>query len=100
MLIFYAAYETIKEGTNPLLGEIPEDELVDNLKTIANKSCGMDAHLHHVHVHRYGQHVELTMHIKLPEQTTLKDAHQIADDIEVEISNKLNIEATIHMEPI
>ena len=100
VLLFYAAYEIIKDGINPLLGETPEEDLLSDLKTIANETSGMETHLHHVHMHRYGQHMELTMHIKLPQETTLKNAHQIADDIEDAISKKLNIEATIHMEPL
>ena len=100
IMLFYAAYEIIKDGTNPLLGETPEEELLDELKKIANETSGMDTHLHHVHMHRYGEHLELTMHIKLPKETTLKNAHQIADDIEIEIARKLSVEATIHMEPL
>ena len=100
MLIFYAAYEIIKEGTNPLLGEKPASDLLDKIKAIAKASSGMDTHVHHVHMHKYGRHIELTMHIKLPKNTTLENAHQIADDIELEINRKLHIEATIHMEPI
>ena len=100
LFIFYAAYEIISEGTDPLLGEKPEHDLLNDLKAIAKEACGIETHVHHVHVHRYGQHVELTMHIKLPKNTTLEQAHAIADDIEIEIATKLNIEATIHMEPI
>jgi cation diffusion facilitator family transporter len=100
LLIFYAAYETIREGTDPLLGEIPDKALLDDLKEIAMESSGMETHLHHVHVHRYGEHIELTAHILLPKGTTLENAHAIADNIENEIMSKLNIEATIHMEPI
>jgi cation diffusion facilitator family transporter len=100
LLLFHAAYDIIKEGTNPLLGEIPDEKLVNSLKSIANEISGMETHLHHVHVHRYGEHVELTMHIKLPKATTLEFAHRIADDIEGKIAKELNIEATIHMEPI
>ena len=100
LLLFYTAYDIIKEGTNPLLGEIPESDLLDKLKTIAKEASGIETHLHHIHLHRYGQHVELTMHIRLPNNTTLENAHKIADDIELEIANKLSIEATIHMEPI
>ncbi len=98
-LIFYAAFETIKEGTNPLLGEVPGEALLNDLKQIAHDTTGIETHLHHVHVHRYGEHVELTAHILLPKHTTLEKAHAIADNIEMEIMNKLNIEATIHMEP-
>ena len=100
LLLFYAAYDIIKEGTDPLLGEKPHKDLLDDLQIIAKESSGMETHLHHVHVHRYGDHIELTMHIKLPKNTTLQKAHQIADDIEVEIFKQLNIEATIHMEPL
>ena len=100
LLLFHAAYDIIKEGTNPLLGEIPDEKLLNSLKTIANETSGLDTHLHHVHVHRYGEHVELTMHIKLAKETTLQNAHAIADDIEEEILKQLSIEATIHMEPL
>ena len=100
LLLFYAAYEIIKEGTDPLLGEKPESDLLDELKTIAKEASGIETHVHHVHVHRYGEHIELTMHIRLPKNTTLQNAHKIADDIELEIAKKLNLEATIHMEPI
>lgn len=100
LLLFYAAYEIIKEGTTPLLGEKPRSDLLDELNTIAKEVSGIETHLHHIHLHRYGQHVELTMHIRLPKNTTLENAHKIADEIEFEIAKKLNIEATIHMEPI
>ena len=100
LLLFHAAYDIIKDGTNPLLGEKPEKDLLNKLKTIANESSGIDTHLHHVHVHRYGDHVELTMHIRLPKEKTLQEAHAIADKIEADILSKLHIEATIHMEPL
>lgn len=100
LLLFYAAYDIIKDGTSPLLGEMPDEELLNNINDIAIAASGMEPHLHHVHVHRYGEHVELTMHIRLPKNTTLENAHQIADDIETNIAEKLNIDATIHMEPI
>lgn len=100
LLIFYAAYEIIMEGTDPLLGEKPGKDLLKRIKSIAKKSCGQNAHVHHVHMHRYGRHIELTMHIKLPKNTTLENAHYVADEIESKIYKQLNIEATIHMEPI
>jgi cation diffusion facilitator family transporter len=100
LLIFYAAYMIIKEGTYPLLGEKPDHDLLDKLKIITREASGMETHLHHVHLHRYGAHIELTMHIRLPKLTTLAEAHKITDDIELALVNKLNIDATIHMEPI
>ena len=100
ILIFYAAYETIKEGTEPLLGEIPDKQLMKDIDQIARETSGMETYPHHVHLHRYGDHIELTMHIRLPKDKTLQEAHSIADEIEADILEKLNIEATIHMEPL
>lgn len=100
MLIFYAAYEIIAEGTDPLLGETPDDELLSRLKHIAHETSGMETYLHHVHLHRYGEHIEMTMHIKLLGSTSLDEAHEIADNIESQILKQLNIESTIHMEPV
>ena len=100
LLLFYAAFDIIRDSTYPLLGENPKEDLLDDLKDIAKGASGIDTQLHHVHIHRYGEHTELTAHIKLPKETTLEDAHKIADDIEAAIMEKLHIEATIHMEPL
>ena len=55
---------------------------------------------HHIHVHNYGHHTEMTLHIKLPKDTHLGDAHDLASLVEDAIRTELNIEATIHMEPL
>jgi cation diffusion facilitator family transporter len=100
LLIFYAAYETIREGTNPLLGEPPDENLSGRLKEIARQASGMETHLHHVHMHKYGEHIEITAHILLPGEISLEKAHDITDGIERGILKQLGIEATIHMEPL
>ena len=51
-------------------------------------------------MHIYGDHKELTCHIELPAQMSLKKAHDIANDIEEKIRQEMHIEATIHMEPL
>lgn len=97
--LFYAAYDIIKDSTHSLLGEKPSKQLVDLLREIPIKVIGRDVELHHVHTHNYGDHTELTCHIKLPPDITLIDAHDIASKIEVAILEETGITATIHMEP-
>lgn len=97
--LFYAAYDIIKDSTHSLLGEKPSKQLVDLLREIPIKVIGRDVELHHVHTHNYGDHTELTCHIKLPPDITLNDAHDIASKIEVAILEETGITATIHMEP-
>jgi cation diffusion facilitator family transporter len=100
LLIFYAAYEILKEGISPLIGEVPDKELINRIKGIAEGIAGKDVDIHHIHIHKYGNHSEITFHIRLPKEFVLERVHNIATDIETSIKEELNIEATIHMEPI
>lgn len=100
ILILYAAYDILKEGINPLLGEQPDEELVSRIKEIAERFAPSAVDAHHIHCHRYGRHRELTFHIYLDGTMSLNDSHAIADKIETTIREKLDIEATIHVEPL
>ncbi|HAF28331.1 MAG TPA: cation transporter [Bacteroidales bacterium] len=99
IMIFYAAYEIIRDASNPLMGEEPDIELVNQISEIAKQKSGWDAKVHHIHLHRYGDHTELTFHIKLPKEMNLEKAHDVCSQIEKTIKSDLNIEATIHSEP-
>jgi len=97
--LFYAAYDIIKESTHSILGEKPTRQLEEVIKSIPIKVIGRDVELHHIHTHNYGDHTELTCHIKLPPEMTLHNAHEIASKIEKEIKEQTGFTATIHMEP-
>ncbi len=98
-MIFYAAYEIIRDASNPLLGEEPDEELTETLKFVSNKCANMDVDLHHIHMHKYGNHTEITFHIKLPKEFTLEKVHDISSEIEQELKSNYNIFATIHADP-
>jgi cation diffusion facilitator family transporter len=97
--LFYAAYDIIKDSTNSIMGEKPGKALVARLKDIPLRVVNRDVELHHIHTHHYGDHTELTCHIKLPPEMSLKAAHEIATKIEIAIQDETGISATIHMEP-
>lgn len=99
VLIFYAAYEIISDSSNPLLGEEPGEELVQQINEISKLKVGFNANVHHIHMHRYGDHIELTFHIKLPKELSLEKAHDICTSIELQLKKDMNIDATIHTEP-
>jgi len=99
-LILYTAWEIIKKAANEIMGKSPDEETLKTLKTLVDSSAGKDVMMHHIHMHYYGQHRELTFHIKLPRNMSLQEAHDIANDIEEKVRQEMNIEATIHMEPL
>jgi len=100
ILILYAAYDILREGINPLLGEHPDEDLVSRIKVIAERFAPSAVDVHHIHCHRYGIHLELTFHIYLDGTMSLDDSHAVADTIETAIREELDIEATIHVEPM
>ena len=100
LLIFYATYDILSESTSSLIGEEPKEELKADIQAIVSNNIGRNARLHHLHIHEYGDHKELTFHIKLPPDMQLQEAHHIADNLEQVIRDKMRIETTIHVEPL
>lgn len=100
LLIFYATYDILNASISSLLGEEPQQQLKTDIHDIVAQNISQDVHLHHLHVHEYGDHKELTFHIKLPPNMQLQEAHHIADRLEHVIRDTMNIEATIHVEPL
>lgn len=99
-LILYAAYEIIRSGSGILLGEALPPDLEANILKIIQSTTPSVKGIHHFHSHCYGEHREITFHIRLPPQTALSEAHACATSIEKAIRDELAIESTIHLEPM
>ena len=99
LLIGYAAYEIIRDSIYTLLGESPSPEIIDELKLICKQSYPDNLHPHHFHVHSYGDHNEITFHICLPPEMTIREAHEIVDHIENQIAKEYAYSATLHIDP-
>jgi cation diffusion facilitator family transporter len=100
IMLFYAAYEIIKDAINKLLGEKPSQELIEKIEQIIRSLHQKNVYPHHYHIHNYVSSQELTFHIKVENKMNISAAHKIATDIENKINNELNIIATVHIEPM
>lgn len=99
ILIFYTSYEVLRDAIDPLMGKDIDGATKLKLEKICREIGGEKIMAHHYHLHEYGDHRELTFHIKLPNEMNLEDAHDVATRIEEKIKISLMIETTIHMEP-
>ncbi|MDX9800407.1 MAG: cation diffusion facilitator family transporter [Spirochaetia bacterium] len=99
LIIIISAIAIIREGAAPLLGESPDKVLIGKINKLVSEIIGSENHLHHLHLHRYGHHTEMTFHICLPGDKTVEEGHEAATKIENLLRERLNIEATIHVEP-
>jgi len=100
LAIFYAAYKIMMEAITRILGEEPKQELIDDICNEVNKLYDNDMKLHHFHLHNYISQKEITFHLRVDENATIKYGHDITSAIEAMIKEKFNMEATIHIEPL
>ena len=104
VLIFYVAISIMLKSSNLLMGQKPGPELEKKIRDIIKRETPKDIDLnqldlHHMHMHCYGKHIELTLHVRFPKKMELASAHEISRKIEEAIRFELGVEATIHCEP-
>lgn len=100
LILFYAVYGIIKDSISKIIGEEINEDSKQKILDIITDKYGSTLGAHHFHIHNYGDHKELTFHIQLKGEIDVKTAHNIANEIEKSILEKLYIIATIHVEPI
>ena len=100
LFIFYTGITTIRDTMNPLLGEPPKKEFVNEIEEIV-KSHPRVHGVHDLIVHDYGPgRVMISLHAEVSADENLLVLHDEIDHIERELQQKLECSATIHMDPI
>ena len=100
LFIFYAGISAAREMLNPLLGQPPEEEFVNQINSLVmvhEEVCG----IHDLIVHDYGPGRRMiSLHAEVPADGNILEVHDIIDNIENELRAKLGCDATIHMDPV
>ena len=99
--ILKEAFEILVEAFKPLIDNaLPEEEVKIIVDTIGEfKSNEMRYHM--LRTRKAGSNRELDFHLEVPDNMTVKESHDLCDQIEFELKQKLpNLEVTIHVEPI
>lgn len=100
VFIFYAGISAAKETLDPLLGQSPDVEFVEQIEEIVlahEEICGM----HDLLVHDYGPGRRMiSLHAEVPAEGDILRLHDVVDDAEMELQKELNCAAVIHMDPV
>lgn len=99
-LILYAAFDVFRTTSSILLGESPDPKLRSDIEQAIRGECPEAHDVHHIHMHRYGNAAEVTVHIRLKPDMTVQQAHDLSRKVEQRIRNDLSMEATVHVEPM
>jgi len=92
--------DSLRETIDPLLGQPPEKELVDEIEKTVMAHKVVNG-IHDLVVHDYGPGRRMiSLHAEVNGANNIYDIHDDIDIIENELGTKFNCTATIHMDPI
>lgn len=100
LFILYSGIKMVKETASPLIGEVPDFNLIHKIvKDIKSYDGVLD--VHDVMFHSYGPTKTFMMcHVEVDGYKDMFKSHDLIDNIEKEISSKYKILLTIHMDPV
>ncbi len=100
VLIIVAGARILNETKNSLLGEAPVQDTVDQIKEIVAKESEVIG-IHDLLVHNYGPGKFIaSFHAEVDGSHDIFMLHDSIDNLEKKIGEKLNIQCTIHLDPI
>jgi len=98
--IVKVALDTVRKGISGLLDEGLEPSRQAAIEAILERYSREVSGYHALRTRRAGSHIYIDLHLVMAGDITLEEAHQISDQIEVEIQRALHeASVTIHAEP-
>ncbi|MDE5978073.1 MAG: cation diffusion facilitator family transporter, partial [Turicibacter sp.] len=98
--IMYAGYSLVKETISPLLGEAPDEALVNQIYERL-LSFELITGVHDLMIHNYGVgRIIASVHAEIPSDIDVMTIHDVIDEAERQISEELNLHLVIHMDPV
>jgi cation diffusion facilitator family transporter len=100
LFILYSGVGILKDILNPLLGEMPDVELISMLEKKILSYEGI-LNIHDLVVHNYGPNRYFaTVHAEVDAKEDILKSHDLIDNIERDISRECDVNLVIHLDPI
>ncbi len=100
LFICRAGISAARDTINPLLGQPPEKEFVEQIRRIVLSHPDVLG-MHDLIVHNYGPgRVMISLHAEVSAKGDILRLHDTIDNIERELQKQLRCNAVIHMDPI
>ena len=99
LLVLYGGVKVLRETINPLLGEPPGPELVEELRSRLMRCEGIRG-VHDVIVHNYGPNRYFaTAHAEVNLDADILAVHDMLENAEVEIGKHMPVHLLLHCDP-
>lgn len=100
LFILKVAYDVLKNSFGGLVDvKLPEAE-ENNIKLAITEHIGEVVDFHALRTRKAGSQRYIDLHLVMPKNTSVEEAHQMCDHLEQDIRNRLpHADVTIHVEP-
>ncbi len=98
--VVYSSIGMIQEVLEPIIGIIPTEERICEIREkLFSYDCVKG--IHDLVIHNYGVHNDfITVHVEIDANMDMIKAHDLMDNIEKDFKEDLDVDLTIHMDPI
>jgi cation diffusion facilitator family transporter len=99
LVVMYSGYAVAHSVISPLLGERPSLEMLNQIEDIARSPEGVLG-VHDIIVHRYGRAKFISLHIEVDNRRPAIELHNLSEQVEELIENKLGGSVVVHIDPL
>lgn len=100
LFVIFSGFRMLKETSSPLIGQKASKEKIEKITALLKNEKEIVA-FHDLMIHDYGPlNSFISLHIEIPETTSLDSAHLIATKLENKIHEYCGANVTIHVDPI
>lgn len=100
LFIMFSGLKILKETIDRILGQRPPQELINEITGIIRQNEGVIG-IHDMVVHEYGPNRTFaSVHAEVDAREDILESHDLIDNIERDVAQKLGIHMVIHMDPV
>lgn len=99
VLIAVAGVGILRKTTSALMGESPDKEVTDAIKSIIASYDGVYG-VHDLAVHSYGDKYYASVHVEVDASVDVMESHELIDSIEKYFADNTDVVLVIHLDPV
>lgn len=99
LFVIWTGFTIAKEAINDIIGTPPAEDEINDIKQVVSNIQGVLG-VHDITVHSYGKDKFVSIHVEIDDNISSAKAHDIAEDVEKILFSRLEIEPTVHTDPI
>ncbi len=100
IMVLKTAFDVGRENINNIMGTVPSKEILASIRAAALSVKGTYG-IHNTRINYLGPYASVELHVRVDEDLSLKEAHDIAHNVEERIVNEVDIVSmvTVHVCP-